>query len=333
MVAIAGRPVLVRATATFAAVGLPATIIFSPQGLSARELVRAMRASPGVAIVVWLGWIALSSVATTAVFTAPGLSVVRAMRPRRRDLLPALIALASVVQLPWAVLWYRGAGAGAAIGAVLLAEYAAAVLFALTRRRSLRALLPLEAWRVGPESRSGARVWTRANASPIVALATVHWLRLFRVERMRLLLASMIGGVGAAGLLTLRSDPTPRPGGRAVAIMTVPLVLIASLFVTPLLACEESLRARLRVLRVRHAVVLVAFLLAVAAPTSAFAATAALATPAPAAPLVTSSLVLSAIVVAWGRRHSTMRKRGPAVYAIGVALIALVTVTFAMELL
>jgi hypothetical protein len=341
MIAIAGRLVLVRAMATFAAVGLPATIVFAPQGLSARDLVRAMRASPAVAVVVCAGWLALSAVATNAVFTAPGLTALRAARPPRWQLLPALFALASVVQLPWAVLWLRGAGVGAALAAVLFAVGAAASLFTLTRRPSVRALLLLplpplallEAWRVAPEARSDARIWTRANATPLVALVTVHLLRLVRVERLRLLLATMIGSLGAAGLLTLRSEPTPRPGGRAVAIMTVPLVLIASLFIAPILACEDAIRARLRVLRVRHAVVVGAFFAAVAAPTTAFAATAAGVTSAPAAPVLATSLALSAVVVAWGRRHATMRKRGPTVFAIGVALIALVAVTLAMELL
>lgn len=327
VVSIAGRAVLARAAATFAAVGLPATIIFAPQGLSARDLLRAMRASPGVAAVICVGWMALSTVATNAVFTAPGLSAVRATRPARGELLPALLALASVAQLPWAVLWLRGAGPLAAIAAVILAASAAATLFTLARRPSLRALVPilslLEAWRVAPEARSGARVWTRAAASPLVALATLHWLRLARLERLRLMLAAMIGSLGGAGLLTR---------GRPIPIMTVPLVLIASLFVTPLLACEEAMRARLRVLRVRHAVVVGAFLIAIAAPTTAFGATAAAGTSTSVFPVMTASLVLSAIVAAWGRHHAAMKKKRPTTFAIGVAMIALVTVTLAMEL-
>lgn len=113
-VAIAGRPVLARAGATFAVVTLPSLVLFGPQGLTARDLVRAMRGSLAAAVVVWTAWVALSAVATTAVFTAPGMSAVRGRHPGRWQRVAISLPLAALVHLPWTWLWLRGAGALAA---------------------------------------------------------------------------------------------------------------------------------------------------------------------------------------------------------------------------
>jgi hypothetical protein len=360
---------LLRALATFAAVGLPATIIFAPQGLEARDLVRAMHGTPPLRAAVWLGWLALSTYATNTVFTAPGLTALRVARPRRGHVLAALLALASFAQLPWALMWLRGSGPTSALGAVTVAVAAASSAFAFARRRrplvgfvlvlalstaaldlpsALQALVGCilsaiavdGAWRAGLEHRTNARSWTRPTASPLVAIATVYLLRLARAERLRVMLATMIGSIGAAGLLTLRSEPSPRPFGRALAIMAIPLVLGSALFVAPLIDCERQMRASFRVRRVRRSVVALAFLLAIAAPTSAFAATAgvgagiAAGVPAPSlgGALGTWAVVLSGIVGAWGRRHDRTEQRSPVLFACGVALIALASVTIAMEL-
>ena len=112
----------------------------------------------------------------------------------------------------------------------------------------------------------------------------------------------MLGTIGGAGLLTLRSDPSPR----------------------------------LRVLRIRRSVIAFAFVLAIAAPTSAFAATAGVVAAVPALPvggaLAIWSIVLSGVVGAWARRHARARNPSRALFAVGIALIAILGASLAMEL-
>lgn len=362
---IAGRPVVLRVLATWGAVALPAAVIFGPQGLTARDLALAMHQALILRALVWLGWIALSMHATTSAFDAAGMSAVRVARPRRVALIASLLAMASIVHAPWFVLWLRGDGLLAAIGGVSLAVAIAASAFALLRRPSRSAALVLvaasalslahlpgaapvavglavaavdRAWRGALEQRSSARPWTRADASPVRALATVHLLRLVRAERIRLVLAAMLGGLGTAGLLTLRWDPTPRPIGRAVAIMTVPLAVGASLLVAPLVDGERQLAPRLRALRVRPWVVVAAFLGGAATPTSAFAATAGVCAgfATGVSPislglaLGTWAVVLAGVVGTWGRSHGRMRTPTQSRFVAGVAVIATVAVALAM---
>ncbi|MBX3226323.1 MAG: hypothetical protein KIT84_42930 [Labilithrix sp.] len=365
---VARRPVLVRAGATIAAILLPAAIVFSPQGLSARDLVRSMAASWPLRAVVWAGWLALSAHAANAALTAPGMSVLRVARARRGHVVAALLVLASVVQAPWAVLWLRGAGPGAAFAAVTHAIALAASIFALTRRRELATggilVAAATSALLGPLAGSSLAAFVGAGFSPLVGallaasgmgrawrvaaersaegaagmalpragvLVVVHLLRLVRAERFRGLLATMIASLGASGLLTLRSDPTPRPVGRALAIMAVPLVLAASLFVAPLLDLERRLMPWLRSLRVRRWMIVASFFAALATPTSAFAATAGVAaglvSPAPCLALGGAlgawAIVLSSVVGAWGRRHTSS-------FAVGVAAIAIAAAVAAM---
>jgi hypothetical protein len=120
--------------------------------------------------------------------------------------------------------------------------------------------------------------------------------------------------------------------------MTIPLVLGSALFVAPLIDCERRMSARLRALRIRRPIIAAAFLLAVAAPTTAFAATSGVCAGIAAhtiqigPALATWAVVLSGVVGMWGRRHDRTKSRSPLLFAVGVALIALVTVMLAMEI-
>src|SRR6202012_3024665 len=104
-------------------------------------LLRTMHASLPVSLVEWSGWTALSAAAATSVVDAPGMSAIRAARPRRIAILPALVLLTAVAQLPWAALWIRGAGVLTGLEAVVTAIAMAASAFSLTRRPPLRGAL------------------------------------------------------------------------------------------------------------------------------------------------------------------------------------------------
>jgi hypothetical protein len=351
---VVGRPVLVRALATFVAIGLPTAIVFSPSGMRARDLVPAIQHSTILRVVLWAGWLLLAAPSTHAVFEAPGTLTLRALRLPRGRLLVALLLLASVVHLPWAVLFGRGAGIAEACGVVVVAVAIETAVFAGLRRRPLLvlgagalAVLPVPsvvqllaggvlallgvraAWAVGPER--GARAWRLTRPTrPVLALLAMFLLRIVRSARSRLTIASMLAALGGAGLLTLRTEPTAHPIPRALAIMSLPLTLAAALFVEPLLQCERVVRPILRTLRVRPLAIAAAFLVALAAPSTAFAASAGTAAGVLSGVepfgltfgLSVWAIQLSCLVGVWGRWHDRTRRRSPAVFAVGVALIA-----------
>jgi hypothetical protein len=360
LLSVVGRPAIVRAGATLAAVGLPIAVVFSPSGMRARDLVHAMATSPALRVVLWASWLLLAAPATCAAFDAPGAITLRSLRLPRAPRLAALLALASVVHLPWGVLFARGAGVLEAAGALLVAVAIETAVFAGSRRRR-RLLLALPgcvlalwpapalvalvlggalavlgvelAWRTAPERDASAWRLTRPTR-PVFALFILFFLRIVRAARSRLPIATLLGSLGGAGLLTLRSDPTPHPVPRALAIMAVPLVVASALFVGPLIECERGIHTLLRSLRVRRLTIVAAFLMALATPATSLAASAggaasALADVEP-LPLVAGlslwGIALSCLVGIFGRWHDRTRRRSPVAFAAGVAVIASVAV-------
>lgn len=297
-----GRPAILRATASFVAVGLPSTIVFGPQGTRAADLTRALHASLGLRLVLWTGWLVIFAPAAWAVFRAPGTSTLRALQLPARSRLAALVLLLGFGGLPWVLLFGRGEGGLAALGAITTAITIEAA--AIARRPVglglgavaalaviadppgwLRAALGVGlvlpaveiAWRSAPESRRRrfdprtAPLW-RAIAAPS-ALVRLHWLRLARAESSRLLLALAFSALGGAGLLTLGSEDVARPIQRALAVTALPFVVVAAILAPPLVAAEIAIRPFLRSLSVRRALVMGAFLVALTTPTTALAAT------------------------------------------------------------
>jgi hypothetical protein len=349
---IALRPVLTRALGAFAAVGLASTIIFAPQGLKASELVRAMHGSALLRGVVWAGWLLLAAPASRAAFTAPGLGLLRVHQRSKLGTTSGLVLLLAAVQLPWIVLFARGAGPLPALAAALLAiaiEAAvvarswlvlaglAAALFDVPAIGCL--LVPFavrRAWVTAPEHRGAAeRIRTRAAWPSLVVLTVVHLLRLVRMERSRIVIATAFASLGGAGLLTLRSEE----GGvvaRALAVMALPITIAAACFASPILGSEKSVGPLLRTLRVRTITVVAAFLAAIFLPTTALAASAGigLATARSPAAVLTGlsawSIAISAAVGAWTRRHDRTRDRSPTTFAAGIVLVAIVAVGIAL---
>lgn len=338
---VLAHPVGTRAGALLVAIGLPSAVLFGPQGMRARDLVAGMAGSSGLRAFVWLGWLLLSAHGMSALEGAPGSITLRSLRLPRVPVTAALLALATAVQLPWLALHARGGGAIAAVGAVAIAiavgtrRILALPLLALVLAGASTAILAAPAvvvaaialdrgWRHPRPQREPRRVGPVRRSAPVIALLRMHLLRVVRMAPARLGIVAVLVAIAGAGLLTLRSDPSPAPLRRALAILALPGVLGAALLVEPVLASERSAQALLRSVRLPRATALVAFLVAVITPTTAFAATASAAAAtwsiAPAA--VAWTAALGALTGAWGRRFAPGAKRS--FFALGVVVLALV---------
>jgi hypothetical protein len=361
-----GRPLIRNALALCVALGIPAAILFSSNGLRAKDVVTLAHHSLLARGLLWLAWLALSAPALHVLFEAPGSRTLRALRVPRAALVCALFLLASVTQLPWALLFARGGGLVAAWAAVTLALGLSASALVALRRPRWALLLALGAallaadlpplvvalvgsvwapcalhagWSCALEQPS-ARWRLMRPTHPLLALYAAHALGLARAARSRLLVALVSGVGGALGLAySLRNDPTERPVVRALAALALPLTLGAAACVAPLLESEARLRWLLRSLRVPRAFVLSAFLLAVATPSSALAATTGIALSTAAhtsmsalgAALLGWALALSCAVAAWGRFLEWRARRSAGAFAAGVTLIAALALLLALS--
>jgi hypothetical protein len=359
---VLGRPVAMRALATAAAVGIPSALVFAPSGMRAAVLVHALHGSTLLRVGLWCGWLLLAAPTTRFVFAGAGTTSLRALRLPRAPLLVAVTLLAAMVHVPWIVLFARGGGvleawaagtmaiaieaavlAAVARPAPLAVAVAAAAIVAFDLPRSWAALagtilLPIAVragWRSAHErGRSALRVVLRRPTHPILALWAMHVVGLARTARARLSVAAILGAIGGAGLLTLRSEDLERPLQRALVVMALPSVLGAAVTVAPLLDVERRIRPVLRSLRVRSWMVVTAFLLALATPGTALAATAGVAAgwacPSAPAPLAFAlagwAMALSTVVGLWGRRHDRTRDRRAILFHLGVIAIAIAAI-------
>ena len=354
---VLGRPAVLQALAVSVALGIPATIVFSQNGLRASFVIAAVHRSLLARGALWAAWLALSLPALRAVLVAPGSHTLRALRLPRAPLTLALFLLCALTQLPWALLFARGEGALGAWAAVTLAIALGASLVAARVRPRLRWLTALGVALVllDPPSWLGAAlgsVWApfavqaafrclpeqpRARfrlmrpMPAIFALYLTHLLRLARSARSRLFVALASGTAGGVGLcFSLGNDPTERPVQRALSALALPLTVAAAACVAPVLESEARLRGLLRSLRVPQALVVLAFLGAIATPSSALTASTGIAArvtsgPGPGelvAALLAWALLLSVAVALWGRWLEARARRSAGVFAAGVTLIA-----------
>jgi hypothetical protein len=353
----AGRALLPRAAALFAAVGVIATILFAGQGLRAVDVVRLHNESLGVRAALWLGWTLLALPAIAPTLDAPGTRTLRTLRLPQAALLVSLALLFAFVEIPWAILFARGGGPASALASTALhVALQASILATRVRLRSVglvMAALALVAWNppvpwlVIPAALLAAvavrAAWRHAVDRPranlrilrpmpaLLALTIQHGLRLTRTERPRLAMGALASAIFAGFLFfSLRNDPTVSPWSRAVAVMVLPSTLVAALLATPLLDAERRLQPWLRSLQVRARIVVFAFLLAMGTPTSVFAAStsaissaAAEASPLSVAAAVgAAAWVVAALLSAWARLHQRTRRKNPIVFALGVIAIA-----------
>jgi hypothetical protein len=277
----------------------------------------------------------------------------------RLPLLFSLFTLCAVVQMPWVVLFARGAGlleawgaltASIALGAMAVSVWARPRRIAFLASAMGALLLAWEPSRLGLAALStvcapfavraaqrdaheqpGMRFKLTRPASALAALYIAHLLRLFRVERSRLSAAFSAAAAGSAGtVLSLRNDPSERPVQRALIVMALPFIVAAAVCVAPLLENERCMHAVLRSLRVRPRTIFTAFLLAVATPASALAATGSVVVSASAQLERTSfgfamwswAAALGCAVALWGRFLERRARRGTGIFVAGVTLIA-----------
>jgi hypothetical protein len=363
---ILARPVLRHALALCVALGIPAAILFSSNGLRASDVVTPCHRSLLTRSLLWLGWLVLSAPALRALFEARGSKTLRALRLPRGSLVMSLFILAALVQTPWAILFARGGGPieawaavtlavalgascvaglrrwqwalGAACGVLLLAWDPAPLVLALCG--SVCAPFALyAAWQCALEQRRASFGFSRPT-QPLLAVYLVHLLRLFRSAQSRLTTACVSGVAGGIGLIfSLRNDPTERSVARALAAMALPLTLAAAVCVAPVLESEAALRTVLRSLRVPRSLVLTAFFLAIATPSSALAAgTGVVASTAGHASASALSMTLFAWAVAlssavgvWGRFLEQRARRTAGTFAAGVTLIAVLALMLALS--
>ena len=354
---VLGRPALLNALALSVALGIPAAILFSSNGLRAADIVALLHRSVLARGLLWGAWLTLSAPALSALFDAPGSKMLRALALPRAPLVGSLFLVAGVIELPWATLFARGAGSLAAWAAVTQAVALGASASAAWRRPrwalyvalggawlavdpptavaavcgSVWAAVALHAaWRFALEQPRLRFRLTRPT-HPLLALYLTHLLRLVRAARSRSMLAAALGSAGALGLLfSLRNDPTERPLQRALTAMALPLTLAAAVCVAPVIDSEARLCWLLRATRVPRSFVLLAFLLAIATPSSALAASTGVVTSSAAhvspgvlgAALLAWALTLSGAVAAWGRLLEWRARRTAGAFAAGVTLIA-----------
>jgi len=348
LLATSGRAVAARAAPLACALAVLAAIVFAPQGLRARDAVALLDGSVWVRAAAWAAWVALATPAASAAFVAPGTVTLRALRPPRA-MFAMLVALLAAAQVPWIALFARGAGAaraaevallgvalassasslrsarGAALfaaSAVLVAAWPAASI-AIPIAAALAWVAVRHAWRDALEERPTVRLVRRAPAP--IALATAYLARMVRSSAARVQAAGGIVLAGGGALaLSLRNDPDARPVTRALVVLALPLSVACALLAAPAVETEKRLEPLLRSARVGAGTLFLATALALAAPSSAFAATAgALATSvAPGVPFAAAAwaVPIAAVVAALARRAS--RARRPSTFVLGVIAIA-----------
>jgi hypothetical protein len=350
-----GRAAAVRAVPLFGAIAMASMIIFAGHGLRASDVVTVMRGSLGVRACMWLAWIALATPAVASTFDAPGTRTLRAIAraPRDAAILRALVlAIVIAVQAPMIMLFARGAGALDAIASALIGASACASAAAIARSR--RAIVALaitaafvaidhatfvvvpaallawlavrEAWRSAFEQRGAVRIVRRSP--PAIALASAYVARMIRSARGRLQSAAIVVYAGGGALaLTLRNDPDARPVQRALVVLALPISIACALLAAPAIETEARLVPVLRATRTRGLTLACATVLALVAPSTAFAGTAsALAAVASRSPhtMTLASIAWAALIASaigtWARRAS--RARRSSAFLVGVVVIA-----------
>jgi hypothetical protein len=315
-----------------------------------------MHESVSMRVALWAVWVTLATPVVAAAFDAPGTGTLRTLVPRR-TLVTHVLLLLTAAQLPWATLFARGSGPIAATNAALLAVGVEASVLAASRRPRHALLLAMAAativadlpahltvapalalayastmaaWRSGLASRTSTLHLTRPTY-PVVALTITQLLGLIRTARARLTMAALMAFIGGSALaLSLRNDPPARPIARALLCLTLPLCVAISALVAPVQRVEERILPFARATRTSSRVVFLSFALALSTPSSALGATSSAVamsmtggSPWPvAATMLAWTTLLAFTLAAWARRHQRTQRKSPAVFTIGVIVVA-----------
>jgi hypothetical protein len=126
----AGLPALLRAVPAYAALAIAASILFSPNGMRAVDLLHVVATSPATAAFLWSGWLVLTAPAARVLFETPETFFLRALPVPPWHFWVVHAAHLLALQAPWMLLWLRGEGLLAAVAAGTLAVAASAIVVA-----------------------------------------------------------------------------------------------------------------------------------------------------------------------------------------------------------
>lgn len=263
LVRTAAAAAAARALPLFCGIGIACTVLFSPQGMDARDVTAVASESLLVRLLLWAAWLLAATPVASALFSAPAAAFLRSLPVPRWEIAAILGAMLLLLQAPWMLLWGRGAGAIAGLAAGLLALAVVALLVTRLERWWARvaagvlvcavalappaavvigAALPIgavavrAAWVRAPEARQPRPVWVTGPAP--VALSLAHHCRLLRTERSMLLSGCFVSVLGGwmAGIGARNTDQ--REVGAYVAfslaVIAIPLVIACSGILAPL---------------------------------------------------------------------------------------------------
>jgi hypothetical protein len=105
-----GRAALRRALPTYLGIFVVAVILFTGNGVRSRDVVALAVGSPPTRIGLLAAWLLLALPAARALVATPSTFLIRAWPIPRAQILAVTTAMLALVELPWALLWFKGGG-------------------------------------------------------------------------------------------------------------------------------------------------------------------------------------------------------------------------------
>jgi len=266
----AGAAAATRAIPLFGGMGIVTSVLFSPNGMRARDVTALAAEVFVIRAALWAAWIVAVVPLARSLFCAPGTSFLRSLPVSRYGIAAILWSFLFALQAPWALLWGMGAGpmwgACAALGAAAIEaqivagprrawEWIALVGFSLLAISSpwpvligvialpLSALFVWAAWVRAPEGT--ARGFSMVRGPMPVALSLSYHVRLLRAEQgviLRGFAVALVSGLMAAlgAKNTGRMEPEPFCSF-TLAVSSVFLTVGAGGVAGPVFAAEREL--------------------------------------------------------------------------------------------
>jgi hypothetical protein len=237
-----------RALPLYLGLVLGGGVIFGGNGMRAADVTAMAERSPRFRVVLVLIWLLATTPAARALIFAREALLLRTLPIPAAQLVLGLALHLLVLEGPLVGLWARGAGAGPALGLLLLCATGHALLVAGRRRLAVLGVallgaallaspprlvpsllaLPLGAWaltrgfRFAPE-RPPAQERPLVFGPPLWALVTAHLVLLRRSHGAVLLRAGLLLLLGlAVAVLAVRNNQ-PRTASQAAALALLPL--------------------------------------------------------------------------------------------------------------
>lgn len=246
-----GRSLATRLAASAAFVAIVAVVIFSPQGLRAADVVRILDHSRVAALVTWSAWLLVIVPGVADAMRAPGTAMLRSLPVREGSIAFVVFGLTALVQIPWAAVFFRGAGALRGVTALAISSACVATLVGRWRYRLVAfpiaislVLMPsllslpiaigvstiagFDAWRHGAVPRAGILV--PLPRIPALATSMALLLQLLRTERTRLSITIAFAAGTRVVVSRLDGDSFAKP----TTLLAIATSLVASALAPPL---------------------------------------------------------------------------------------------------